>query len=72
MLAPLVVPLVVLGTAMLILFNYISSSSIVGIPFEFGSITDHRARDHRAARSRSSTLMPRLERIPIAHRGGEP
>jgi len=58
MLAPLVVPLVVLGTAMLLLFNYI------GIPF--GPITLIIAHVIIALPFAILTLTPRLERIPVA------
>jgi spermidine/putrescine transport system permease protein len=58
MLAPLVVPLVVLGTAMLLLFNY------VGIPF--GPITLIIAHVIIALPFAILTLTPRLERIPVA------
>lgn len=58
MLAPLVVPLVVLGTAMLLLFNYI------GIPF--GPITLIIAHVIIALPFAILTLTPRLERIPVS------
>lgn len=58
LLAPLVVPLVVLGTAMLILFNYI------GVPF--GPITLIIAHVVIALPFAILTVMPRLERIPVA------
>jgi spermidine/putrescine transport system permease protein len=58
MLAPLVVPLVVLGTAMLLLFNY------AGIPF--GPVTLIIAHVIIALPFAILTLTPRLERIPVA------
>jgi spermidine/putrescine transport system permease protein len=68
MLAPLVVPLVVLGTAMLILFNYVKIIVLepLGIPFEFGSITLIIAHVIIALPFAILTLTPRLERIPEA------
>jgi spermidine/putrescine transport system permease protein len=58
LLAPLVVPLVVLGTAMLILFNYI------GIPF--GPVTLIIAHVIIALPFAVLTIVPRLDRIPEA------
>jgi spermidine/putrescine transport system permease protein len=58
LLAPLVVPLVVLGTAMLILFNYL------GIPF--GPITLIIGHVIISLPFAILTVIPRLERIPVA------
>jgi spermidine/putrescine transport system permease protein len=58
LLAPLVVPLVVLGTAMLILFNYLN------IPF--GPVTLIIAHVIIALPFAILTIVPRLERIPEA------
>jgi spermidine/putrescine transport system permease protein len=68
MLAPLVVPLVVLGTAMLILFNYVNVYLLepIGLPIEFGSLTLIIAHVIIALPFAILTLTPRLERIPEA------
>jgi spermidine/putrescine transport system permease protein len=68
LLAPLVVPLVVLGTAMLILFNYVKVYVLepAGIPFEFGAITLIIAHVVIALPFAVLTIIPRLERIPVA------
>jgi len=58
LLAPLVVPLVVLGTAMLILFNYLS------VPF--GPVTLVIAHVIISLPFAVLTIVPRLERIPEA------
>lgn len=58
LLAPLVVPLVVLGTALLILFNY------MGMPF--GPITLIVGHVVIAMPFAILTIVPRLERIPVA------
>jgi spermidine/putrescine transport system permease protein len=58
LLAPLVVPLVVLGTAMLILFNY------MGVPF--GPITLIISHVIISLPFAILTVIPRLERIPVA------
>lgn len=58
LLAPLVVPLVVLGTAMLILFNYL------GVPF--GPVTLIIAHVVISLPFAVLTIVPRLERIPEA------
>jgi spermidine/putrescine transport system permease protein len=58
LLAPLVVPLVVLGTAMLILFNY------MGVPF--GPVTLTIAHVIIALPFAILTMVPRLHRIPEA------
>ena len=58
LLAPLVVPLVVLGTAMLILFN------LLGIPF--GPLTLIIAHVVIALPFAILTIVPRLDRIPVA------
>jgi len=58
LLAPLVVPLVVLGTAMLILFNYLGIA--------FGPITLIIAHAIIALPFAVLTIVPRLDRIPVA------
>lgn len=68
LLAPLVVPLVVLGTAMLILFNYVKIYVLepVGIPFDLGPISLIIAHVVIALPFAVLTIIPRLERIPEA------
>lgn len=58
LLAPLVVPLVCLGTAMLILFNYLG--------FPFGPITLIIGHVIIALPFAILTIVPRLDRIPVA------
>ncbi len=58
LLAPLVIPLVVLGTSLLILFN------MVGLPFGFLTIVI--AHIVIAIPFAVLTIVPRLERIPVA------
>ena len=61
LMAPLVIPLVVLGTALLILFNFL------GFPFGPLALIDRPRRDH-AIPFAILTILPRLERIPVASR----
>jgi spermidine/putrescine transport system permease protein len=62
MLAPLVIPLVVLGTALLILFNY--ARSVLGVPLELGWMTIAIAHVVIALPFAILTIVPRMERIP--------
>jgi spermidine/putrescine transport system permease protein len=62
MLAPLVIPLVVLGTALLILFNY--ARSVLGLPLELGWMTIAIAHVVIALPFAILTIVPRMERIP--------
>lgn len=64
LLAPLVIPLVVLGTALLILFNFIKS--VIGIDFELGMMSIMVAHVVIALPFAILTIVPRLERIPVA------
>jgi spermidine/putrescine transport system permease protein len=62
LLAPLVIPLVVLGTALLILFNY--GRSVLGLPIELGWMTIAIAHVVIALPFAILTIVPRMERIP--------
>jgi spermidine/putrescine transport system permease protein len=64
MLAPLVIPLVVLGTALLILFNY--ARNVLGLPIELGWATIAVAHVVIALPFAILTIVPRMERIPPA------
>jgi ABC-type spermidine/putrescine transport system permease subunit II len=64
LLAPLVIPLVVLGTALLILFNYLQK--VAGIPIELGWMTITIAHVVIALPFAVLTIVPRMERIPVA------
>lgn len=68
LLAPLVVPLVVLGTAMLILFNSVNELLLEPLGFEvpFGPITLIAAHVVISLPFAVLTIVPRLERIPEA------
>ncbi|MFN8232576.1 MAG: ABC transporter permease [Actinomycetota bacterium] len=62
MLAPLVIPLVVLGTALLILFNY--ARTVLGLPLQLGWMTIAIAHVVIALPFAILTIVPRMERIP--------
>lgn len=64
LLAPLVIPLVVLGTALLILFNYLQK--VAGLPIELGWMTISIAHVVIALPFAVLTIVPRIERIPVA------
>jgi ABC-type spermidine/putrescine transport system permease subunit II len=64
LLAPLVIPLVVLGTALLILFNYLQK--VAGVPLELGWMTITIAHVVIALPFAVLTIVPRMERIPVA------
>jgi len=64
LLAPLVIPLVVLGTALLILFNIVKT--LIGIDFELGMMSIMVAHVVIALPFAILTIVPRLERIPVA------
>jgi spermidine/putrescine transport system permease protein len=64
LLAPLVIPLVVLGTALLILFNYLQK--VAGLPIDLGWMTISIAHVVIALPFAVLTIVPRMERIPVA------
>ena len=64
LLAPLVIPLVVLGTALLILFNTVQK--VLGIPISLGWMTITAAHVVIALPFAILTIVPRMERIPVA------
>jgi spermidine/putrescine transport system permease protein len=64
LLAPLVIPLVVLGTALLILFNY--AANVLGLPISLGWSTIAIAHVVIALPFAILTIVPRVERIPRA------
>jgi spermidine/putrescine transport system permease protein len=68
LLAPLVVPLVVLGIAMLILFNFVNELLLEPIGYEipFGPVTLIAAHVVISLPFAVLTIVPRLDRIPVA------
>ena len=64
LLAPLVIPLVVLGTALLIFFNWLQK--VVGVEIDLGMVSIIVAHVVIALPFAILTILPRLERIPVA------